>query len=240
MKQSVLYFLIILSLACSAEKKAKRLLLTKSPIVKKINTRQNKEIVFIGMQHFASKDYYAKTKSIIEDLVNKGYFFYLENIYANNYTFGTSYTNQDYELVQKKFRRMVGFDVDNLYKTLESIEFAKLNELMAQPSDYKELGVTKRFSYVDYSVFQLVYKYETLYGKITLDSCDNKTDLEEVYSCKGLTKIEKDNFYQKILLEYRNKQIAELLHKTLFKKIAVIYGADHYVGIQKIFKELDK
>jgi len=204
---------------------------SKTPKLEKIEIK-NKDVFFLGMSHLAKNEFYENTKLLIADLQAKGYIFYVESI--------TELKNKNIPidtLSVKKLRKLTDLDLTIRFSNSKNPYLQKLKNkytLVDQPS-YESLGV-KNFKRIDYLYNELINFYEMKYKVITLDSCDLKTDITKDYNCETLNLAAKINFTNEIVLNTRNKLIADSLVNSGDSKIVVIYGKMHLKGIKDYLK----
>ena len=115
---------------------------------------------------------------------------------------------------------------------VDSILKIKLKkELINQPS-YDALGVNNLISKnVDVSLKDMVNYYEEKFHEINLEPCDFETTIYEKSTCKNSKK--EKVFLEEVILEFRNTNVVNEIEKDNRKKIAIIYGANHFLGIRK-------
>ena len=111
-------------------------------------------------------------------------------------------------------------------------------KLVGQPS-YTNLGAVN-YQIVDVPYADLIDLYEEKYGKVILDSCDLKTSLGNSFNCKLAPKAQREIFKSKYILEERNRVISETVRNSPYKKILLIYGADHLKGIKNFLEGKNK
>lgn len=234
MKKVIHYSFIILSISLQSCLKiiAKKYELDgKTPRLEKIEIK-NKDVFFLGMSHLAKNEFYDNTKLLIADLQEKGYIFYVESI--------TELKNKNIPIDTfslKKLRKLTDLDLTIRFSNSKNPYLQKLKNkytLVDQPS-YESLGV-KNFKRIDYSYTELINFYEMKYKVIALDSCDLKTDIRKDYNCETLNLTDKRNFTNDIVLNMRNKLIADSLVNSGDSKIVVIYGKMHLKGIKDYLK----
>ena len=115
-------------------------------------------------------------------------------------------------------------------------DYAELNEVfknaIVQPED-EEMGIDSTDVNADITLIELVSKFEDLYGKIYLDSCDITTSLDSTYNCKEKLKGNLDA----VILDYRNVKLVEKIVAAEQENIVILYGARHIKGVKKLLKE---
>lgn len=199
-------------------------------------TAGDKEIVLFGMHHIGKNVFYEDVKSKIDSLKKLDYLFYIEGIKSN---FGGKYklSKQDSIVIidmAYKFRKISGKTL--ISKDLETDHLKILKdkgvkvdfELVKQPS-YDELGLTSEFyKNTDLKIEELLEMYENKYGKIILESCDYNTKYYENSICKN--KLNK-NLFTPFLVEERNNSILRHIANENKNKIAIIYGKEHFIGV---------
>ena len=79
--------------------------------------------------------------------------------------------------------------------------------------------------------------YESKYKRVILDTCYIKTSLGNIYKFETTQNSERKIFTNEIILDKRNKLIAETLVNSSDKKIIMIYGKMHLKGIKQYLKK---
>ncbi|MCF6131303.1 hypothetical protein [Flavobacterium wongokense] len=187
-----------------------------------------KEVVFIPMHHLGTKLFYEDVKTNIDSLKKEGYFFYTEEV---------SVKRTDTITIRKAIRITgIPFSKDNSgYKHyFDSIYNGKVRlkkELMNQPK-YFMLGLDSLNSEnVDVTYRDMVNYYENKYGEIILQPCDFEKSFYEIPNCKEKA-IEKSQ-RRELIIDFRNRNVVNTILKEKRKKIAIIYGEDHFKGIKE-------
>lgn len=201
--------------------------------IKKIKYKE-KEIIFLPMHHVGTEKFYTNVNNKIDSLSKLNYFFFTEKVNMKN--------AEKVDLM--KLRKVVGFALPNggYEKILDSIITEKKivlkTKIVFQP-DYSEWKLNDNNSKnTDATVHELINYYESKYGEIKLEACDLAvTDVSNSTKCK---KNKHSGAYETLVLDYRNKLIANAIKNDSRPKIALIYGAGHYEGIKKILDSLDK
>ena len=187
-----------------------------------------REVVFIPMHHIGTKLFYADVKSKVDSLENLGFYFYTEMVKGDK---------KD-TLTKLKYRKITGlpFSKNNkgYMEIFDSIYDGKIKykkELISQPT-YYNLGVDSlKSKTADVTMKVLIDYYESKYGIIQLEQCDYETSIYQKSSCKKKS-INKKAFHEVVLL-FRNKNILNELSNDTHSKIAIIYGAKHFIGIKE-------
>lgn len=187
-----------------------------------------KEIVFIPMHHLGTVKFYNDVKKKVDSLKNLDFYFFTELVKADK---------TDTITIRKSIKlKGVPFSRDNMgYKHFfDSIFKGKVKlkkELINQPK-YHEFGLDDANSrIVDVSGKAMIDYYEKKYGELKLQPCDFEKSFYEKPDCKDKpisNKIKHDVF-----VNFRNKHVIDALLNEKRKKIAVIYGADHFKGIKE-------
>lgn len=189
-------------------------------------TKSDKEIVFIPMIHIGTEPFYKDVKTKIDSLENLGYFTYYEKVNSSP----NDTTNQ------RKLRKILGFPVPKKGKgymsVLDSIYKFKLKKkLISQPA-YEDLGVDSlKGRNVDLSLNEVIVEFERRFGEIKLNECDYKTSAHQKTICKDKP-ISKEN-KNEIIIDFRNKHVVNEIISDKHKKIIIIYGKQHFLGIKR-------
>ena len=201
---------------------------SKTPKLEKIDVPE-KEVYFLGVAHIAKEEFYENMKVIIEELQEKDFIFYLESVSEldkKNISIDT--------FSIKKIRKLTDLDISLKYSESQNPYLQKLRkkyDLIDQPK--YDFFALKNYKRVDYSYAELINFYEAKFGKIELDSCDVNTEIRSIYKCKSGNTTERKNFTDEIILDVRNRLIADSITKSNDKKIVVIYGKAHLKGIKQ-------
>jgi hypothetical protein len=185
----------------------------------------DKEIKFIPMHHLGSEDFYFDVREKILKLKSEGYTVFYELVKPS--TNIDSVTN---DLNRRKMRRIKGFDGN--YKELFS-KMGLFKNSILQPS-YEILGTDENDVRADVTWEQFINEWEKVNGLVILDSIDVNTPFNGTYKMtRNYTRAQKD----KIILDYRNSYLANMIKETTNKKILVIYGKGHRKGVFKLLSE---
>ena len=172
-------------------------------------TNEEKEVIFFPMHHLGTKLFYDDVKGNKKDSITVRKSIKLTGIpYAKN--------NAGY----KHF-------FDSIYNG--KVKFKK--EIFDQPTPAK-FGLDESNSKnVDVTLKEMINYYESKYGEIKLEPCDFEKSFYEKPNCKSkpVEKKVKDDVY----LNFRNKNIINTLLNDNHKKVAIIYGAEHFRGIRE-------
>jgi hypothetical protein len=187
----------------------------------------DKDIVFIPMHHLGKKEFYDNVKGIVENHKKNGYKVYYELI---TYKFEGDSLQKD--TLRRKIRRLRGFS--GTYKeTTKNVPFFK--KYVQQPS-YPDLGISKDDIRADVNYLDLIHQWEKLNGKIPLDSVDFNTPLNKEFKRQPFyTRKE----YHRILIDYRNDNLVNMIKSGSDNKIIILYGAGHRKGFHKRLKTAD-
>ncbi len=195
-----------------------------------------KEIVYFPMVHLSTKEFYADVQHKIDSLKEKGYFFLYETV-----------KNKKKDPTVIKKMRKIGFSNLKYSKILDSLILKKYNITLKKPiidqPMSEELGLTEENSInADITAQDFIILYEKKNGEIKLTPCEQraKTAKEMVKKCKGnysfrngISKETKND----ITLNSRNKILIEHILKTPHRKLAILYGKNHWKEVEKILKE---
>jgi pheromone shutdown protein TraB len=89
---------------------------------------------------------------------------------------------------------------------------------------------------VDISTRQMVNEFEKNKETIHLDSCDIYTALNKKYDCKMATFNHTKYLLIEVIINFRNRNIADKIMNSADKKILVVYGSKHYKGLKNLLK----
>ena len=188
-----------------------------------------KEIVFIPMHHVGTSLFYADVRKKIDSLKQEGYFFYTELVKSDKKD--TSTIRKMIKLTGIPFSKdkTPGYKnfIDSIYKGRVKLK----KEIIDQPSN-SGFGLDSTNSKkVDVTSKEIIDYYEKKYGNIILEPCDFEKSFYEKTNCKSktITKKAKDD----AILDFRNANVVNTILKDSHKKIAIIYGANHFKGIKE-------
>lgn len=228
MNKSIFFLAFLLTICCKSnvvDNKLKKIgaLDRKVKIIKLSSTP--KDIVFVPMVHFAVEEFYTDVKKKIDSLNYLGYYFYCEEIA----------TKGSDSITLRKYKKLRGFPFskNGRYKQIMDSIF-KLNysvKIIDQPS-YKALGIDSlNGKNADVSLKDIISFCESRYGEIKLSDCDYKTSLFQKSICNDKP-IDK-KIQRAVFVDFRNRNIINSLSKDTHRKIAIVYGSDHFKGIRE-------
>jgi len=180
----------------------------------------NKEIKLIPMHHLGKKEFYDDVKAKISQFKNDGYVVYYEQISSK-----LEVDSIQNDIIRRKVRKIKGFS--GSYTDIAKGTF--LEKYVKQPS-YKELGIDENDKRADVDYLQFINEWEKLNGVIILDSLDLNTKFDAKYE-KGTFYTNKQ--YEKIVIEYRNNYLLDLIKTSKKSKILVVYGEGHRKNFEK-------
>ncbi|MGA9211992.1 hypothetical protein [Kaistella sp.] len=193
---------------------------------------EQKKCAFLGMHHIGKEEFYNDVKKKIDSLRKENFVVFYEGFKVSK-----SSDKQDLKNNTMKFRKITNIPI-SLY--IDSTNHAigldmKKWKLVNQPED-KDLGIdsTKDIN-AELPFGVLINKFEERYGEIILDKCDFETPLlSKEYKCtsikNGLQKFQK----------LRNQELAQQIMESKNKKIAIVFGKDHYKDLRKILDSVSK
>jgi hypothetical protein len=170
------------------------------------------------------KEFYEDVKSIIAINKKDGFRVYHERV--SSVFEGDSLLK---DTIRRKARKIKGFS--GTYK--ENAESSMFDKYIQQPENI-DLGIDDTDLWADVNYFQLINEWEKINGVIVLDSLDLNTSFTEKFS-KGEFYTKKQ--YHKILIEYRNEHLINLIKTNPDKKILVFYGDGHRKDFKKRLKK---
>ncbi|MEL1245809.1 hypothetical protein AAEO56_16165 [Flavobacterium sp. DGU11] len=196
----------------------------------------DKTVAYIPMKHIGPKEFYANVKSKVDSLQREGYIVFMESVRVTD-----SLTPQQKDTLKWKIRKLTGVTlsqsgyIDTINGRLMGRKFKNRKGLINQPR-YYIMGVdTLTGRVVDVPMNKLIKAYEKEYGTIILNDCDYVLALDKKYECGKLSSKQANA----MILDYRNKHLAEAIAAEPAKKIAVMYGALHENGLFKELKTID-
>jgi hypothetical protein len=223
----VLFLLLCCFVACKPLTVVQLIQNDKAEVVRLAS--DTKSVQYIPMHHVGKPVFYEGVKMLVDSFKRNGYIVFYESARTENIT--DSLTLDRYN---RKFRKMMGMHIDTSGYAKMLHESGLFKQLIDQPT-YDKLGVDSSDKRVDIPKNQLVDAYEKTFGEIVLERGDD-VPLNARYNLE-LRLPQKEVRY--IILDYRNKNLATAIQYSDFKKIAVIYGADHLNGTLEELKKFD-
>jgi Mg/Co/Ni transporter MgtE len=127
--------------------------------------------------------------------------------------------------------------IDTLNSTFMGYKSNELKLLINQPKIASFMkNDTSKYCFADLTYQEMVSIYEKKYQEIKLNNCDSINKLGDQYTCENIIDKQARDF---IILDIRNQKIVNLINEYQSKKVAVIYGKNHLVGILEILKKQD-
>lgn len=179
------------------------------------------------MHHLGKREFYDNVKNAIAAYKNLGYKVYYEEISSSLKT--DSITK---DRIRRKVRKIKGFS--GSYE--DATKGSSLGKLVQQPN-MKNMGITESDVRADIDYLQFINEWEKLNGEIKLDSIDLNTNFTAPYS-KGTFYTNAQ--YKRIVVEYRNQYLANLISTGQDKKILIIYGEGHRKNFKKTISRKTK
>ena len=179
------------------------------------------------MHHLGKQQFYDDVTTKLKAFKAQGYVIFFESISSN-------FTNDSLlkDTIRRKARKIKGFG--GTYK--DEANGSIMKKYVQQPSNIN-LGMDEKDLRADVDYLQLITKWEEVNGKIILDSMDLNTPFDKKYK--------KDVFYtksqyNKIIIDYRNNNLVDLIQKSPEKKIVIVYGEGHRKNLRKKLKSLNE
>ncbi|OIQ19284.1 MAG: hypothetical protein BM557_06155 [Flavobacterium sp. MedPE-SWcel] len=186
-------------------------------------SNKDKQIRFVKMHHIGKEEFYADVATIVENAKNKNYVLFYEWI---DFDIAT-------DIEKRKARKLVGFipSPEGYKKLLKQLGD---ETLVVQKNDqYLNLVNNKDFR-VDFTPKELIKSYESKYGMLVLNDEDKNTPIEDFIEVKL-----PQEQVNEVILNDRNKYLANKIIKSNHSKIIVLYGAAHEVGLVELLQEND-
>jgi hypothetical protein len=182
-----------------------------------------KEIRYLPMHHLGKKEFYDDVKRIVTESKNNGFIVYYELISSD---FTTDSLLKD--TIRRKARKIKGFN--GTYK--ENAEDKLFKKYIQQPH-YTDLGTDDKDLRADVDYLQLINQWENVNGQLILDSLDLNTPFTEKFNKNVFYT---NSQYNKIIIEYRNDNLINLIKNSSHKKILILYGEGHRKDFKKRIK----
>lgn len=230
MKNFVLVVCAVLTISCSGL--VTRVILSK----KHPNTvhyfKPGKDFVFVSAMHLGRPIFYQNTKKIIDSLRHEGYTILYESVKVSK----KAEDSTRVDLLKRKIRKISGVYVSDYADASKnaSLKIPKMKGLMKQTADNCGIDLSKDV-WADYTLEQLVAKYEKERGEIVLSECDLKTEKYKKYKCSKIDKKQSEF----LILSLRNRRVLHVIDSLNSNKIAILYGGAHEWGITKLLEMRD-
>lgn len=187
----------------------------------------DKSIKFIPMHHLGKAEFYEDVRKKVGELKQAGYVVFFEEVSSK-----INLDSLQKDTIRRKIRKIKGFN--GSYEDAAKGTF--LEKYVKQPS-YPELGIDSNDLRADIDVLQFIQEWERVNGKIELDSLDLTTPFGGKYEKSTLyTKKQ----YTKVIIDYRNNYLLDLVQSSPHKKILIIYGEGHRKDFAKKLKRFAK
>jgi hypothetical protein len=193
-------------------------------------SNHEKNVQFFPMHHIGKQKFYEHVGELVKYFKSQGYVVYYESVKLDS---GLDSLERD--RVNRKFRRMMGIHVDSTGYTELFQETGLFSDLVDQPP-YSVFGVDEKDVRVDLSKKELVDAYEARFGTVELDARDSSIALGDDYPLR--LRLSQDHLMN-IILDHRNRYLANYVQASPDKKIVVIYGALHLEGTFEELKKMD-
>lgn len=176
---------------------------------------EGKYLIYLPTVHVGKKEYYESIKKEVDSLRNEGFIIAYEGIRFE-------INKPDFELKAKKMRRILGFNIANINdENRDALPKEYSNKKYLLQSEINT-GILKTDVNFDVSLNELIEKYESKYGVVSLSDCDLQTSLSTKYDCKQ-KKI--PSFY--ITDVVRVDHVKDELKNYKDKNIVLLYGKGH-------------
>jgi hypothetical protein len=185
-------------------------------------TNGKKNIRFVRIIHISTKDFYNDVAKKVTDAKKNGYVLFYEFVDFDKAT----------DPEKRKLRKLVGFiPTPEAYK--KQLESLKGEHVEQENSQFMNLVNNKDFN-VDVTPSEILKAYEKEYGKIELTDTDMNTPISET-----ITDVYPKDRFEKIILDFRNKHLADAVNTSKYDKIIILYGTEHEKGLIRELKKSD-
>lgn len=197
-----------------------------------------KTLAFVPMTHIAEPTFYEQVKFKVDSLRKDGFVIFYEGVSLSK---DNKLDSLQKDTLKRKVRKLMGFHLGGGYKNKENKSLPKIlrNTKKYVNQTDKNTGITKKDRRVDIPIDELIARYEKDKVEIKLTNCDWETALYEKYNCNDSY----ENDY--VLMQLRNDYILERIRFSKQKKIALVYGSNHYKRmrydlVSSGFKEIEE
>ncbi|WP_147375838.1 hypothetical protein [Marinifilum flexuosum] len=181
-----------------------------------------KSVHFIDMIHLGQQEFYDNVAQEVKRYKEDGYVLFYEWI--------------DYEtadtLTLRKTKKIVGMIPSKKGYSL-MIERIEVEGVVFQENEQFMNQVNSLDFNVDITPQELIQEYENRHGEILLNNEDLQVPLYGDFNFSN------DKSVMDIILNHRNKVIAEHIQNSKYDKIIVMYGADHQKGVLEELQKID-
>lgn len=188
-----------------------------------------KTVVFIPMVHVGTPEFYADVANTISVLKKQGYVLYYEGVKKDPGQDSASFLNY-----MRKFRKMTGLVIDSIGYAALFHEKGLFKSKIDQPKA-SNLGADENDRQVDVHFFELVDAYEKKHGAIWLTAADSTLSLTSAVKYPPAMKLPSGKVMD-ILVNHRDKHLADYILSSPHKKVVVIYGYAHKKGTYKLLR----
>lgn len=240
---------------------------TTSYIDKYTITNGDKIVIFQGMSHIGLRSFYKEVGEEINEYRREGYIINFECFKTNSITLNKDEANYENELDsfnEFKAKKVETFKKYPVYSTtkyayqhIELLRYTtyddkcadmselEINKLADRLSEKYEIAKTTNNKVLSNSyhndAFVMLNKYERLY--IYLANIRNQYIINFIreYQEKIFSYFDKSIILEnKIIIEARNKHLADIILNDSNKLIYVNYGDGHFLGVFNLLKEKDR
>lgn len=218
----ILLLFIVFATSCNIIKSVS--MLNSSEVNSSVYSDGSRTVEFVEMIHVGKPEFYKNVKDKVFKSKQKTYVLFYEGLKKD----------VENDTLKIKLRKIIGFyPSTGFYKTsLNSL--LKTNKYMAQNND---MFITSKDSIdfnIDISLNELISVYEEKFGRIQLSGEDFNIPLNNMINNKlpfSKTK--------KIIIDYRNLNLAKTVENSKYQNIIILYGALHHKGFVKELKKLN-
>lgn len=196
---------------------------------------KSQKILFLKMHHVGKKEYYVDVANKIDSLQSLNYTVFYESAIEEETDSLTALENG------MKLRKLMGFFPDKYLDTTTNViagkfKYKRKHRLLNQPK-YSKLNVDSLTSIkADIGLSKLITEFEKKYSEIKLEDCDFRFKLEDKnYKCKIANKRLRKKFEKEYIQDYRNRHLANKIINSKQKKVLVVFGDTHYIGLYREF-----
>lgn len=191
--------------------------------VEAVDFSSNKKSVhFIDMIHLGQQEFYDNVAQEVKRYKENGYVLFYEWI--------------DYEMADtltlRKTKKIVGMIPSKKGYSL-MIEKIEVEGVVFQENEQFMNQINSLDFNVDITAQELIQEYEKRHGEILLSNEDLLVPLYGDFSFNNNKSV------MDIILNHRNKVVAENIQHSKYDKIIVMYGADHQKGILQELQKID-
>ena len=236
-----------------------------SPIILPLVELSNgqKKVMFQGMQHIGSEDFYKSVVYDLEEAANEGYTLFFEGVqndpmhpedvaWFNKLVVGEDDLGSFYSLIAQSCGLVFQ---SNYFRTLESDKKIHPDKHITADVTYSQLKKEYERLLEEDSEFESNWKAENKNSKSETSLLELAQSYQQLsdrqqkllgIACRGMINTltqraePHKSVKDRIIIDFRNKNLAKMILNTTADKIYITYGARHFEGLLKELQNKDQ